>query len=261
MFKKITSGIVVTGLLFSATGNAFAAEDSKVNNVEETPSVKLNEYSYYNGGGGNENYKGMDFAVPKGTDVESLNENRDTYSTVNLKQEIAPRVLPIPRPQLTAGWRAAIKIVKDTYGHLFTAELMEIALNPPSSSQYYNDTSRAAKLINESDIFKTKVLKANAKKFNKKSTTNIKGSEAFTAGELHTALNKFNYDINVQYNASKGKYYYYGYITDVYDFEWNSYNRSYKNFSVTFANNYANECRKMGIIGSYNVRIFVNGFY
>ncbi|PEW08798.1 hypothetical protein [Bacillus cereus] len=38
MFKKITSGILVTGLLFSATGNAFAEEDTKANNGEVTYS-------------------------------------------------------------------------------------------------------------------------------------------------------------------------------------------------------------------------------
>ncbi|HDR8040732.1 hypothetical protein ACTFSP_23815 [Bacillus cereus group sp. MYBK108-2] len=36
MFKKITSGILVTGLLFSATGNAFAAQETKANNGEVT---------------------------------------------------------------------------------------------------------------------------------------------------------------------------------------------------------------------------------
>ncbi|ONG73307.1 hypothetical protein BKK44_08310 [Bacillus cereus] len=87
MFKKITSGILVTGLLFTATGNVFAAEDTNANNEEvsysliaakaadvskkgyQLPLAKFTESSKYNEKRGNKNHKGIDFAAPKGTKV------------------------------------------------------------------------------------------------------------------------------------------------------------------------------------------------
>jgi len=183
----------------------------------------------------------------------------DTVEVDLVNSEVSPMVVPVPSTQMVVAWKAGIKIVENNYGHLFTADLMEIALDPPTS-KYYDGSSRAATLINGSSIFKN-ILKNGSSKFSKTETVPLKGSSVFTSGELHTALNKFNYNLNVEYNSSKGKYYYYGYITDTYDFEWDNYNATYKGFAVTFANNYAVEMKRLGLIDDYEVRIFVNGYY
>lgn len=186
------------------------------------------------------------------TNIESLEVSND--------QTISPMVVPSTKPQMLAAWKAGTKIVREKYGHAFTADLMDLSVNPPSSSAYFNESSRAANLVKSNAVFK-KILSDGSSKFSKTKSTNLKASSVFPSGELQTALNKFNYNINVEWNDSKKQWYYYGYITDTYDFVWSTYNNNYDGFDVTFANNFAAELMRTGVIQDFDIRIFVNGFY
>ena len=175
-------------------------------------------------------------------------------------QELSTNVLIIDfETQAKLAWAAGIKVVQEV-GHLFTAELMAKALNPPYEA-YYGDDTRPSNLIENSSIFKTNVLAANSSKFSKTKIVPISGSSTFTSGELMTSLQSFNYALNVEWNSDRNAYHYYGFITDVYDFKYSTYDASFKGFAVAFANNYATYMLNNGLIKKFDVRIYVNGYY
>lgn len=197
----------------------------------------------------------MDLKIPTSPNLEN-----GLIETPN-EADITPNVLLLPTTdeQLLAGWAAGVSAA-EAIGHLFTADLMRKAVNPPYEA-YYGDGTRASNLIENSSVFRNDVLAANAYKFSKTKIVPIKGSGIYTSGELGTALRRFDWSLNVEWTSSRGAYHYYGFITDLYDFDYEWYKASIKGFAAGLGNNYATLLLNRGLIKDYNIRIYVNGYY
>ncbi|GAB0171924.1 hypothetical protein LSPCS325_53610 [Lysinibacillus sp. CTST325] len=188
-------------------------------------------------------------------------ENEDAITNEEEKGSPFQRILVVdPKQTFTVAWGKGTKIVKDDYGHLFTAELMAKSHNGQTDTVTYEAFSRPSNLISADSSFKkivsdfvTKTKKA------KKTKDSTSGSSAFNTGELYTSLHNYNYSLDVNYNPQTKKWHYKGIIRDRYDFVWSKYNATYKGFKVTVANNVAAAGVKAGYLSEFDVKIFVAG--
>lgn len=177
-------------------------------------------------------------------------------STNQNKQNRAINPVEAARAAYTAG----MLLVK-AKGHPQTAKYMNYALTPNSKLLDLNWTP--ADYISNNDAWAKKVATyegINAAVYLKfyneiigkgKSYGTVSGSYQFTAGELHTSLNKVKYNVTFT-KLSSGGYKAVYKITDAFDFAWDG---QYDDIAVGFGNNYCFAMQKLTLIRKYNIVI------
>lgn len=136
------------------------------------------------------------------------------------------------------------------------------AYNGPYTTAVYSNSSRPSTLIEVNTSFNNllKTHKASMQVNTTGITTkSFSFSSSFTSGELYTSLNKYNYNVNISYNATLKRWSYTGTVTDTFDFVWNNFNKTYSGWDTTLGNNVGALGLKAGYIKAFPIKILVQG--
>lgn len=166
-----------------------------------------------------------------------------------------------PEKNFDFAWAAGTKIVRDR-GHSWTAELMTKANSNNASDITYSFGSTPSTLISGSSEFKSVLSKIDKSKLSKTKSQRATSNSVFNSGQLKTALQHYNYDLMLYWDASTSTWKYTGTINDLYDFRYEVSLAAYGNdFGVALGNNTAALGLKMGWLNQYYITVNVSGTF
>ena len=182
------------------------------------------------------------------TDINEDVVRDELTSVIPIESEVSTNVLIATDPKyaFSVAWAAGVKIVQKK-GHTFTAALMARAYSGPNTLATYGVTSRPGILISDDASFKQILRNYKADMIiNSRNSYTYYGGSRFPSGELLTSLEHYRYTITIIKNTMTGKWSYYGYIEDTYDFESKDWVNYYDNLQLTLGNNTGAYGLKMG---------------